>query len=976
MGKSFGRMAAGSFPRSVLALLLALLLSFGWMPATSFAEEDGSHYIFGKSTEYSTFTSGGELTDSFYYSDDWFAQDPAARNDSLALVSMQAVAASCEEDADGYGGDFLRGLGFENVTFAGAGMSDPEACNYLYGTKTVSGDDGDYTLVAVVIQSYTFDNEVKEQGWRQNFKVNNPDAESQPAEHFGFAQAADAVTPAIESLGGSGQTKYWIMGQSRGGALTNLIAKRLGDAGNTVYAYTFESPATVDADVAGGDYGYIHNYLCRDDIVTKIPVWGMTRYGNTYEIRDETADGIVEELEKLGSDAAAEYEYPPDAEWIETDIVDYLGERVPERADYSAERSDTFTDANTGEEVTLTYSYQEGLVALMGVLFSGELSGAADAILGDLEEAAPTVFALAEAVNRDGSAEAAPYYWEAAKGLHALLGTASEQPLSLSEQDLYAILRLIGPFAIDTDYEPSDDPGSAVMGYLSPVVNVGISASGMTYSHQFDTLIARLKVLAPAPEMEDVDITITEPAAGDDAEKAPEEVTDFFDDDAFRDANGDLWITATAAWDTGDEVLQDDYVYYLDVTLVTVGHTIPEDLGLTLNGQAPAKGPSVTYDEATGVTRATFEFVIGEPPEIAVSFDADGKAEDPSSITVKRGTALFTQDRPQIEELVTLDGVKYKLQDWYDDEGVAWDDVKVDRALTMHAKWLLYVDRIEVSIKIPALGDPILDATVPEDAPYYISTQYCSNPEWETATEATLEGTYSFEVCVALKDPENSIFALETSEWDTLEYIGTMTVNGEEVACSYEPDLDEVFTTYPFEVTEAPSEETKYKFTEGAGQTWIRGLEEPAVFTVKRTEDDAATFDHFTGILVDGEAVSPDDYTAEAGSVILSLKPAYLESLDSGRHKLTVQFDDGKAVTRFTVADETIDLDDEDTPMAPGEADGVPRGGGAGKTEKSDQTAKTGDDSQPLLGLTVMLGSLAVLSGLAAAKRRPHRTDK
>ncbi len=110
MKDRIGRMDTGRFPRSVLALLLALLLSFGWMPGTAFADEDGSQYIFGKSTEYSTYSAGEELTDSFYYSDDWFSQDPTVRNDALALVSMQATAAAVEEGSDGNGVAFLADL--------------------------------------------------------------------------------------------------------------------------------------------------------------------------------------------------------------------------------------------------------------------------------------------------------------------------------------------------------------------------------------------------------------------------------------------------------------------------------------------------------------------------------------------------------------------------------------------------------------------------------------------------------------------------------------------------------------------------------------------------------------------------------------------------------------------------------------------------------------------------------------------------
>ena len=767
------------------------------------------------------------------------------------------------------------------------------------------------------------------------------------------------------------------MGQSRGGALTNLIAKRLGDDGKTVYAYTFESPATTES---GGGYGYIHNYICRDDVVTKIPMWGMTRYGNTYEIRDETDEQVMAELEKLGSGAVV-VEYPPDAEWLETDIVGFLSERVPERADYSEQRTDTFADADTGDEVSITYSYQDTFIGLMSVLFRGELTGAADAILNNIEEVAPAVYALAEAVKQDGDAAADPYYWQAAKGLHAVLDAVSEQSLSLSEEGLYALLKLIGPFAVDLDYEPQDIPIADALGYLSPVINVGGSAGEMTFSHQFDTMIARLKVLAPPPALDDVDIEIEKPEAGDAADKAPAEVAAFFDDDAYKDANGDSWITASAAWDTGDAVLQDDYVYYLDVTLETVGHTIPEDLALTVNGIEPSSGPVITYDEATGVTRATFEFEIGEPPAMDVSFDAAGKTEDPAAITVKRGTALSTQERPAIEDPVTQNGDKYKLQDWYDENGTAWDDVKVDEPLTMHAKWLLLVDRIELSFTVPSLGDAIPEVTVPEDAPYHICLLDCADPDWNTVTEAEEEGEYHYSIYVTLKDPENSVFALEDEEWGGQTYTGTVTMNGEEVSSDwpdegelyyrldtrYDEDGPYVCITYEFPVTDEESaEEALYTFVEGDDGFWIKGSEEPLRFVVKRTEDDASTFDHFTGIEVDGETVTEDAYTAEAGSVILDLQPSYLESLSEDTHTLTVQFDDGTAETEFTVTTAEMvpgEAESADAPLA-GEPTADPADG------QNGTKAKTGDDSQPVLWAAVCGGSLLTLLLLAAARRR------
>ena len=44
------------------------------------------------------------------------------------------------------------------------------------------------------------------------------------------------------------------------------------------------------------------------------------------------------------------------------------------------------------------------------------------------------------------------------------------------------------------------------------------------------------------------------------------------------------------------------------------------------------------------------------------------------------------------------------------------------------------------------------------------------------------------------------------------------------------------------------------------------------------------------------------DYKKSSGSVIIELKPTFLESLCVGEHKLTAEFTDGTAEAKFTVA--------------------------------------------------------------------------
>ena len=92
-----------------------------------------------------------------------------------------------------------------------------------------------------------------------------------------------------------------------------------------------------------------------------------------------------------------------------------------------------------------------------------------------------------------------------------------------------------------------------------------------------------------------------------------------------------------------------------------------------------------------------------------------------------------------------------------------------------------------------------------------------------------------------------------------------------------------------------------YAFAEGGDGSWTRGSKDTLGFTVKRSRNDETTFDHFAGVQVDGKDVPKDAYEAQAGSVVIKLKPAYLEGLSDGSHTIVATFDDGSAQSSFTV---------------------------------------------------------------------------
>ena len=92
-----------------------------------------------------------------------------------------------------------------------------------------------------------------------------------------------------------------------------------------------------------------------------------------------------------------------------------------------------------------------------------------------------------------------------------------------------------------------------------------------------------------------------------------------------------------------------------------------------------------------------------------------------------------------------------------------------------------------------------------------------------------------------------------------------------------------------------------YTVVSGANGTWTEG---DIVVTVKRSEDDEHCIDYFTGVKIDDkDLVNGTDYTAVAGSTVVTIKGSTLESLSKGGHTITVVFKDGTAVTSVTLKD-------------------------------------------------------------------------
>ena len=96
-----------------------------------------------------------------------------------------------------------------------------------------------------------------------------------------------------------------------------------------------------------------------------------------------------------------------------------------------------------------------------------------------------------------------------------------------------------------------------------------------------------------------------------------------------------------------------------------------------------------------------------------------------------------------------------------------------------------------------------------------------------------------------------------------------------------------------------------YQLVRGPSGEIVKGGGETAEFTFKRSEDDDAAYGLFVGVMVDGKRLEQSSYSARKGSVVITLKSAYLDTLSAGRHTLRAVFEDGTADASFTVAERT-----------------------------------------------------------------------
>ena len=85
-------------------------------------------------------------------------------------------------------------------------------------------------------------------------------------------------------------------------------------------------------------------------------------------------------------------------------------------------------------------------------------------------------------------------------------------------------------------------------------------------------------------------------------------------------------------------------------------------------------------------------------------------------------------------------------------------------------------------------------------------------------------------------------------------------------------------------------------------QEWTKGSTNGLPITFKGTYADEKTYSKWNEkVVIDGKEAAASSYDAKSGSLVVTLKPAYLETLSTGKHTISVSFKDGSASGTFII---------------------------------------------------------------------------
>ena len=465
-----------------------------------------------------------------------------------------------------------------------------------------------------------------------------------------------------------------------------------------------------------------------------------------------------------------------DAKKKSEQIVKVMSDRIATRSDYTKEFKDEFTDAS-GNKVTMTYVYQDIFVKLMGDIFSDKNSTFnTDEITARMNDLSDVMKHLASAQKENSDAD----YLEATRLLSDVL-KSGDITITLNESEVFGLLKLAAPILVPLD--ELEQAGEAENAELVPFMTFAAQAKRLVVSHQFESSVVYLKELARGPELDSFDPQTGTPSAGasiKDTEEAIVKAT------VQKDAQDRSYVAGAAKFQTDDTEFAGNKVYYLEYTLTSIGHAVPDDFKLTIGTKTPIKPATVTYADGCYTMSAVFKFTIGTPKDVTLTYDSQGHGQAPDALKVPEGTILrYDQEMPDLG-MVKEGSSSWSFKAWEATDGSGWDNITCNEDTTLKAIWLKVIDTVSFSYELPGKGETITisDIQLPEGAPYKVTEVKLMDGTWGDVDKVDEDGQYI--IAINITPDDDTIVYSETDEFGYQNFIVRYMTNGQEREVDYE----------------------------------------------------------------------------------------------------------------------------------------------------------------------------------------------
>ncbi len=256
-----------------------------------------------------TYQNEGDFKATCWYSDSYFENNSYEYQPSLATMSLCLAMSAFGSHKGGYADksqnvrDLMTKIGISperiavNEWFTVKPAED--SIGVAIGSKPITANGEDYTLVAVAIRGGGYEKE-----WSSNFTIGKSGL------HSGFNTAKENVVSFLKQYLCDPKNeirdkiKIWVVGYSRAAATANLVGGAIDDgalgsadyslARKDAFIYTFETPAGATTNVRKQTaYSNIFNIINPNDPVPYVApqAWGFCRYGiDKYLPTEKTAD--------------------------------------------------------------------------------------------------------------------------------------------------------------------------------------------------------------------------------------------------------------------------------------------------------------------------------------------------------------------------------------------------------------------------------------------------------------------------------------------------------------------------------------------------------------------------------------------------------------------------------------------------------------------------------------------------------------